>query len=129
VAVMMAPASKAHRVIALNLCNVLDGALRRGVLICLPSAIPASGHPGPALSARTGCCRHCGRRHFDLYSEHFRLAAEILSPSDTRQEINLKLRFYREAPDNLYTVVIEPRASVEIDARTGNPWSSNVPRT
>jgi Uma2 family endonuclease len=33
----------------------------------------------------------------------------VLSPSNTRVEIDLKLRRYREAPDNLYAVVIDPR--------------------
>jgi len=47
--------------------------------------------------------------------------AEVLSPSNTRQEIDLKLRRYREAPDNLYAVVIEPREFlVEIHAKNCN---------
>jgi Uma2 family endonuclease len=55
---------------------------------------------------------------YDVYSEHFQLAAEVLSPSNTRREIDLKLRRYCEAPDNLYAVVIEPRAFlVEIHAK------------
>ena len=46
------------------------------------------------------------------------MVAEILSPSNTRTEIGLKLRRYREAPDNLYAVVIEPREiAVEIYAK------------
>ena len=32
-----------------------------------------------------------------------------MSPTNTPKEIDLKLRRYREAPDNLYAVVIEPR--------------------
>jgi len=40
------------------------------------------------------------------------------SPSNRRQEIDLKLRRYREAPDNPYAVVIEPRDfRLEIHAR------------
>jgi Uma2 family endonuclease len=55
---------------------------------------------------------------YDLYSEDFQLAGEILSPTNTRREIDLKLRRYQEAPDNMYTVVIEPREFlVEICAR------------
>src|SRR5262249_18069931 len=55
---------------------------------------------------------------YDLYSERFRLVGEVLSPSNTRTEIDLKLRRYREAPDNLYVVVIEPREHlVEIYAK------------
>jgi Uma2 family endonuclease len=48
----------------------------------------------------------------NLYSERFQLAAEVLSPSNTRKEIDLKLRRYCEAPANLYAVVIDPRAFV-----------------
>ena len=55
---------------------------------------------------------------YDLYSENFRFVAEVLSPSNTRTEIGLKLRRYREAPENLYAVVIEPREfMVEIHAK------------
>ena len=54
-------------------------------------------------------------------AECFQLVAEVLSPSNTRVEIDLKLRQYREAPDNLYAVVIEPREFlVEIYARSRN---------
>ncbi len=57
-----------------------------------------------------------------MYSEHFLLTAEVLSPSNTRTEIELKLRRYREAPDNLYAVVIDPREfRIEIHSR-GRAW-------
>jgi Uma2 family endonuclease len=63
---------------------------------------------------------------YDLYSERFQLVAEVLSPSNTRQEIDLKLRRYREAPDNLYAVVIEPREFlVEIHAKNRN-WQPAI---
>ena len=54
----------------------------------------------------------------NLYSERFQLVAEVLSSTNTRREIGLKLRRYREAPENLYAVVIEPRElRVEIYAK------------
>jgi len=54
-----------------------------------------------------------------LYSEHYQLVAEVLPLSNTRTEIDLKLRRYREAPDNLYAVVIDPRERmVEIYSKT-----------
>jgi Uma2 family endonuclease len=54
------------------------------------------------------------------------LAAEVLSPSNTRVEIDLKLRRYREAPDNLYAVVIDPREfMVEIYSK-GRKWEPVV---
>jgi Uma2 family endonuclease len=49
------------------------------------------------------------------------LVAEVLAPSNTRTEIGMKLRRYREAPDNLYVVVIEPREiAVEIHAKSSD---------
>ena len=62
-----------------------------------------------------------GTARYELYAEDFRLVAEILSPSNTRTEIDLKLRRYREAPGNLYAMVIEPREFlVEIQAKSRN---------
>jgi Uma2 family endonuclease len=56
---------------------------------------------------------------YEIYAEHYQLAAEILSPSNTRAEIDLKLRRYREAPDNLYVVVVDSRELlVEIYAKS-----------
>jgi Uma2 family endonuclease len=120
VAVMMAPASHAHQQIAVNLC------------ILLRSAFAAQGLDLRAI-INTGV-RSPGARYFqpepdvvvipgvagyDLYSEDFQLAAEILSPSNSRQEIDLKLHFYGEAPDNLYAVVIDSRKFwVEIYAKS-----------
>jgi Uma2 family endonuclease len=57
----------------------------------------------------------------NYYSEQFQLAGEVLSPTNTRAEIDLKPRHYREAPDNRYVVVIEPREfHVTIYARDRN---------
>jgi Uma2 family endonuclease len=67
-----------------------------------------------------------GAAAYDLYSEHFQLAAEVLSPSNTRTEIDLKLRRYREASDNLYVLVIDSRELlVEVYARSYG-WQSKV---
>jgi len=63
---------------------------------------------------------------YDVYSEYFLLVGEILSPSNTREEIALKLRRHREAPENLYAVAVEPREFfVEIYAR-GRDWQPMV---
>jgi Uma2 family endonuclease len=87
----------------------------------------ASGHPGARyFQPEPDVAVVHGVAGYDLYSEHFQLASEVLSPSNTRQEIDLKLHFYREALDNLYAVVIEPRAfMVEIHARS-NSWKPMV---
>jgi Uma2 family endonuclease len=120
VAVMMAPASYAHQQIALNLCILLRGAFAaRGLdlraIVNVGVRAPGARYfqPEPDVAVVPGVAG------YDLYSEHFLLAAEVLSPSNTRQEIDLKLHFYREAPDNLYAVVIEPRKfRVEINAKS-----------
>jgi Uma2 family endonuclease len=119
VAVMMAPPSVAHQRIVVNLCSLLNTAFaaRRLDLFAYPGlGVRTEGiknfQPQPDVVVRPGVAS------YDLYSEDFQLAAEVLSPSNTRREIELKLRRYREAPDNLYAVVIEPReVLVEIHAR------------
>jgi Uma2 family endonuclease len=120
VAVMMAPASYAHQRIAFNFCNLLVGAFaaqRLNLFAYIDTGVRMPGvlnfQPQPDVVVVPGVAG------YDLYSEHFRLAAEVLSPTNTRAEIELKLRGYREAPDNLYAVVIEPREFlVEISARS-----------
>jgi Uma2 family endonuclease len=120
VAVMMAPASHAHQQIALNLCILLRGAFAAQGLdlrAIFNTGVRTPGdlyfQPEPDVAVIPGVAG------YDLYSEHFLLAAEVLSPSNTRKQIDLKLHFYREAPDNLYTVVIEPRKFwVEIYAKS-----------
>jgi Uma2 family endonuclease len=127
VAVMMAPASHAHQQIAYNLCMLLNGAFAAQGLdlrALFNAGVRSPGvryfQPEPDVVVIPGVAG------YDLYSEHFQLAAEILSPSNTRQEIDLKLHFYREAPDDLYAVVIEPRAfMVEIHAKSKN-WKPVV---
>jgi len=127
VAVMMAPPSVAHQRIAYNLCNLLIGAFTaRGLdlFAYLGIGVRTPGvtnfQPEPDVAVLPGVAG------YDLYSEQFQLVAEILSPSNTRREIDLKLRRYREAPDNLYCLVIEPRDfHVEIYARSRN-WEPAV---
>ena len=122
VAVMMAPASPAHQWIAYNFCNILNSAFAArglGLFACFDLGIRNIGlrnfQPEPDVVVLPG------RPGFDSYSERYRLAAEILSPSNTRREIDLKLRRYGEAPDNLYGVVINPRDFwIEIRARSRN---------
>jgi Uma2 family endonuclease len=110
VAVMMAPPSYAHQRIAYNLCSLLNSAfaaLNADLLAYQDVGIRVPGvrnfHPVPDVAVVPGLAS------YDLFSEHFRLVAEILSPSNTRSEIDAKLRRYCAAPDNLYVLVIEPR--------------------
>jgi Uma2 family endonuclease len=126
-AVMMAPPSYAHRRIASNLCTVLNNAFAARRLDLF--AYQRAGVRNPGLrnfQPEPDVVVVPGVAGYDLYAENFQLAGEILSPTNTRQEIDLKLRRYREAPDNLYAVVIEPREiSVEIHARSRS-WEPAV---
>jgi Uma2 family endonuclease len=122
VAVMMAPATYAHQRIAYNFCILLNGALsvhRLDLFAYFDVGIRNAGvrtfQPQPDVVVAPGVAG------YSLYSERYQLVAEVLSPTNTRREINLKLRLYREATDNLYALVIEPRVFlVEIHARCRN---------
>jgi Uma2 family endonuclease len=126
-AVMMSPPSLAHQRIALNLCELLNrGFVAQGsdlyayheIAVRLPGVVNFQPEPDVVVAP--------GTAGYELYTEHFRLIGEILSPSNTRREIDLKLRRYREAPDNLYAVVIEPRELlVEIRAKSRN-WQPAI---
>lgn len=127
IAVMMAPPSLVHQWIAVNFCDLLNRAFvaqtrdlyaYHEIAIRLPGVVNFQPEPDVVVVAR--------RPSYELYAEDFRLVAEILSPSNTRTEIDLKLRRYREAAGNLYTVVIEPREFlVEIHARSRN-WEALI---
>jgi len=122
VAVMMAPPSYAHQRIVRNLCELLNGAFAARSLDLFAYFDAGVRSPGVRnFQSEPDVVVVPGVAGYDLYSEHFQLVAEVLSPSNTRTEIELKLRRYREAPDNLYAVVIEPREFlVEIYARSRN---------
>ena len=119
VAVKMTPVSYAHRRITQNLSELLNHAFEArnndlfayiGTCVRCPRVRSFQSMPDIAVVP--------GVSDYDLYSEHFQLVAEVLSPTNRRQEIDLKLRRYREAPENLYAVVIEPREfRIEIYAK------------
>lgn len=127
IAVMMTPPSLAHQQIAFNLCDLLNRtfrAQRRDLLAYHEIAIRLPGvmnfQPEPDVVVASGPAGNA------LFAEDFRLVAEILSPSNTRSEIELKLRRYREAVGNLYVLLIEPREfRVEIHARRRD-WQPEV---
>jgi Uma2 family endonuclease len=120
IAVMMAPPNVARQWIARNFSELLNRSFavqgrnlyaHREIAIRLPGL--ANFQPEPDVVVAPG------PPGYELFYENFQLVAEILSPSNTRAEIGLKLRRYREAPDNLYSVVIEPREFlVEVHAKT-----------
>jgi Uma2 family endonuclease len=127
IAVMMAPPSYAHQRITRNLCELLNSAFseqRLDLFAYFSAGVRNPGlrnfQPEPDVVVVPGVA---GK---DLYSEKFQLTGEIMSPTNTRQEIDLKLRRYREGPDNLYVVVIEPSEFlVEIHARRES-WQPKV---
>jgi Uma2 family endonuclease len=127
VAVMMAPPSYAHQRITRNFCELLNSAFserRLDLFAYFSAGVRNPGirnfQPEPDVVVVPGVA---GK---DLYSEKFQLAGEIMSPTNTRQEIDLKLRRYREGPDNLYVVVIEPgEFLMEIYARRES-WQPKV---
>jgi len=129
VAVMMAPPSYAHQRIVANLCMLLNGAFAAQSLdlfAYFDAGVRSPGvrnfQPEPDVAVVPGVAG------YESYSERFQLVAEVLSPTNTRTEIDLKLRRYREAPDNLYVVIIEPRELwVEVYAKS-NEWQPTVLR-
>jgi Uma2 family endonuclease len=120
VAVMMAPASYADQRITRNLCELLNDAFaakRLDLFAYFDAGVRSPGvrnfQPQPDVVVVPGVAG------YDLYSERFQLAAEVLSPTNTRAAIDLKLRRYREASDNLYVVVVDPRKFlVQIHAKS-----------
>ena len=127
IAVMMAPPSMAHQRIALNLCELFNRAFAERhrdlyayheIAIRLPGVMNFQPEPDVVVASDPA--------GYEVFAEHFLLVAEILSPSNTRAEIELKLRRYREAASNLYVVLIEPREFlVEIYARS-RAWQGAV---
>jgi Uma2 family endonuclease len=120
VAVMMASPTVVHQRIAHNLCNLLTSAFAaRGLELFAYTGLSVRTPGLTNFQPEPDVVVLPGDASYDLYSEHFQLAVEVLSPSNTRKEIDLKLNRYREAPANLYSVVIESRKFlVEIYARS-----------
>lgn len=122
VAVRMAPPSYAHQRMSYNLCQILNSSFSARSLDLFAYFEAGVRSPGVRnFQPQPDVVVVPGVAGYNLYSEKFQLVAEILSPTNRRQEIELKLRRYREAPDNLYAVVVEPRElRVEIYARRNN---------
>ena len=129
VAVMMSPASIAQRRIAQNLSELLNREFETRSLDLFPyigTAVRVKNNR--YFQSQPDVVVIPGIASYDFYSEKFQLAGEIISPTNTRREIDLKLRRYREGPDNLYAVVLEPREFlVEIHAKREN-WEPKVLR-
>jgi Uma2 family endonuclease len=110
VAVMMNPPTLAHQVIALNLRDLLKQALERKGLDLL--VVNETGVRVPGLThflPRPDVVVIAGIADYQVYSDRFLLAAEVLSPSNTKSLIDQKVRRYKGHPDNLYCLVIDSR--------------------
>jgi Uma2 family endonuclease len=128
VAVMMAPAGYLHQLVASNFRDLLNRALKAkgmdlyafgDVGVRSPGLLNFQPEPDVVVASR-----FVDKNYY--YSESFQLAAEVLSPSNTRTEIDLKTRRYCEAPSNLYAVVIDPeKYMMEIYAKS-RKWESMV---
>src|SRR6267142_5326026 len=101
VAVMMAPPTYAHQRIASNFCNLLNNAFAAQQLDLYAYFDAGVRNPGVRnFQPEPDVVVVPGIAGYDHYSELFQLVSEILSPTNTRTEIDLKLRRYRDAPDN-----------------------------
>src|SRR5579872_1340314 len=85
VAVMMAPASYAHQRIVRNFCELLNSlfvARRLDLFAYFDTGIRSPGvrnfQPEPDVAVVPGVSG------YDLFSEHFQLVAEVLSPTNRR---------------------------------------------
>jgi Uma2 family endonuclease len=128
VAVMMAPAGYLHQLVASNFRDLLNSALRAKGLDLYAFGDVGVRSPGllnfQPIPDVVVASRFVDEDYY--YSDCFQLAAEVLSPSNTRTEIDLKTRRYREAPSNLYAVVIDPKNHmVEIYAKN-QKWAPVV---
>lgn len=128
VAVMMAPGGYLHQLVASNFRDLLNSALKEKGLDLYAFGDVGVRSPG-LLNFQPIPDVVIASRFVDedyYYSECFQLAAEVLSPSNTRTEIDIKTRRCREAPSNLYAVVIDPqRYMVEIYAKS-RKWETVV---
>jgi Uma2 family endonuclease len=128
VAVMTSPAGYLHQLVASNFRDLLNSALKAKGLdlyafgdvgVRSPGLLNFQPEPDVVVASRI-----VDEDYY--YSESFQLAAEVLSPSTTRTQIDLKTRRYCEAPSNLYAVVIDPKKyMVEIYARSGK-WEPAI---
>jgi Uma2 family endonuclease len=119
VAVMMASPGLVHQRVASNFRDLLNAAFAAKDLdlyafgeigVRIPGVLDFQ--PEPDVTVVPGMPD-------EKYAAHFQLAAEVLSPSNTRKWIDIKMSLYCGAPDNFYAVAIDPRKFlVEICAKS-----------
>jgi len=131
VAVMMTPPSFFHQRIAKNLIRQLDLALEkhRPDLIALYEAgLITPGYEdfrpeADVVVVDSELDEAAGR---SSYNERFYLVAEVLSPSNREEYIDIKRARYTANPHNLYCLIIsQSEMRVEVLARA-NDWRAEV---
>jgi Uma2 family endonuclease len=125
VAYMMNPPTIAHQRIADNFKNLLNAAfLAKGLKLYAYQEISVRTPGVNNFQPRPDVAVFSGVAGFDYYTDRYQLVAEVLSPANTKREIELKLRRYREAPECLHAAVINSRiVETELYARD-NDWQS-----
>jgi Uma2 family endonuclease len=121
VAVMMNPPTYVHQRISHNFLIMLDAAFSAqnlDLFAYTEGGVRAPGvdnfQPRPDVVVVSGSAR------YSSYEDRFYLVAEVLSPTNTVREIDLKLQRYREVPENAYIFVVDSRrVSVKIYERAG----------
>ena len=121
--VMMAPATNAHQRIGYNLCRFLNDALERERLDLqalvdtgVRNAALDTFLPVPDVVVVPGVAGEA------VYRDDYCLAAEVLSPSNTRRLIDLKLERYKQAADCRYILIIESKRIGADIYRRGAGW-------
>jgi Uma2 family endonuclease len=118
--VLMDPVTIMHRAVACNLAFLLDKTFRARDLGLLAYVNVCVRNPGVKdFQSQPDVIVAPGPARDELYSERYHLVAELLTATNMGVEIELKLRRYCEAPENLYALVMEPHEfRVEIYAKS-----------
>jgi Uma2 family endonuclease len=127
VAIMMNPPTLARNLIAGNLHVILANHLRAtgsGLF-----AFPESGVRIPALDnflPQPDVMVAPGPAGKEIYSDKFRLVAEVLSPTNRKREIGLKLRRYKEhVPCENVLIIDSRRIWLELHSRDAD-WQPRL---
>lgn len=129
VAIMMPPPTLRHQRIGMNLARRLNNALeskRPELFALLGAGLKIEGFPAflpvPDMLVIDEAVGE------GSYANRFYLTAEILSDSNTREYMSLKVERYSAHPSNLYSLIIDQKEiSVEIWSRASD-WKGVVLR-
>ncbi len=127
---MMNPPSFVHQRISFNLATRLNDAFEAAEQDCfalLEIGLMVDGVDGFRAVADVAVVD--GEVEAIHYGSNFRLAAEVLSPSNTKEMINRKRELYAEAPSCLHVLILrQNEPCVEVWSRA-NGWQGRVFRS